>query len=266
MTKDGKTAIFTDSEQKALGFVDISTASNPQGITTLPLEGEPTSVALKGDYALVVINTSEDFVNTSGKVIVVDISDVENPVAVHEIDLGGQPDAISVSSDLTYAVVAIENERDEDLGDGRPPQMPAGFVVIIDISNEDPTAWRTSEVDVTGLDGVLFPEDPEPEYVAINENNIAVVTLQENNAVILIDITDGSVIGSFSTGSVTLENVDLTEEQMILQVETQADRPREADGVVSSWPIFHLQVIWILYHILTNLTYVCRPGSRAIIL
>ena len=48
--------------------------------------------------------------------------------------------------------------------------------------------WKTFVVQMTGLDGVKFPEDPEPEFVAINENNVAVVTLQENNDIVLIGL------------------------------------------------------------------------------
>jgi DNA-binding beta-propeller fold protein YncE len=46
-------------------------------------------------------------------------------------DLGGQPDSVAVAPDGSFVAVAIENERDEDLGDGRVPQMPAGFVAIV---------------------------------------------------------------------------------------------------------------------------------------
>jgi hypothetical protein len=31
---------------------------------------------------------------------------------------------------------------------------------------------------------MLYPTDPEPEYVSINDNNVAVVTLQENNHIV----------------------------------------------------------------------------------
>lgn len=64
--------------------------------------------------------------------------------------------------------------------------MPAGYIVVVDTA-DDINDWSTSIVHVTGLDGILFPEDPEPEFVSINEDNIAVVTLQENNGIVLID-------------------------------------------------------------------------------
>ena len=48
---------------------------------------------------------------------------------------------MDVSKDEQYIVIAIENERDEDLGDGVLPQMPPGFVVIIDTPSSDPADW-----------------------------------------------------------------------------------------------------------------------------
>jgi hypothetical protein len=67
--------------------------------------------------------------------------------------------------------------------------MPAGFVVVIQtFGTTDLSAWESHIVDVTGLVGVDIPQDPEPEFVSINENNMAVVTLQENNALVLIDL------------------------------------------------------------------------------
>ena len=231
---DATKLIYTDSPAEALGFVDIGDPANPVAGGTLPLGGEPTSVAVSGNYALVGINTSADFINTSGELLVVDVA-TEMPVVT--IALAGQPDSVAVSPDGNYAAVIIENERDEDLGDGEPPQLPAGTLEILDISG-DPMTWATTAVDLTGFGG-LFDTDPEPEYVDINEDNVAVVTLQENNHIFLVDVTDGSIVNDFSAGTVDLVNIDATEgegdadKNRIDQTEQLADIPREPDGV--SW-------------------------------
>ncbi len=120
VSSDGQTLIYTDSEQKNIGFVDISYLEHPMPDGTVALEGEPTSVAVLGDFALVAINTSADYVNTSGQLVAVDIV---TKTIVKTWELGGQPDAVAVSPDGSYVAVAIENERDEDLGDGEPPQV-----------------------------------------------------------------------------------------------------------------------------------------------
>jgi len=228
-SRDGKTLIYTDSPLGALGFVDITDPANPTGLGTVLLGGEPTSVGVTRDFALVVINTSEDFVDVSGVVKVFRISTLQE---VASYDLPGQPDSIAISPDGTRAAIAIENERDEDLGDGGIPQLPPGTVVVMDISKNDPTQWTTTEVDITGLKGIKVPEDPEPEYISINKKNIAVVTLQENNGIVLIDTNTGKVKKSFSAGLVDLTQIDATEDGVINQVESLQDVPREPDGVV----------------------------------
>lgn len=227
---DGMTLIYSDSPMEQVGFVDITDTSAPVGGGTFALSGEPTSVAVHGSYALVAVNTSTDYVDVSGELAIIDI---DSKALVHIIELDGQPDSIAVSPDGAFAAIIIENERNEDLGNGVLPQAPAGTLNIIDLDGQ-PTDWVKRTVDMTGI-ADLFPTDPEPEFVDINAENIAVVTLQENNHIVLVDLTDGSIVNHFSAGSVNLTQVDATEENpaVISQGESINDVPREPDGV--SW-------------------------------
>jgi hypothetical protein len=185
-------------------------------------------VAVCGDYAIVVVNTSEDFVNSSGIWHAIRIAD---QTVVRTESLPGQPDSIAVSPDCQRAAIAIENERDEDINDGAIPQLPPGSLTTINLSSMDPSAWTQASVDLTGLDGVLYPDDPEPEYVSINADNIAVVTLQENNGIVLVDLLTNEIIASYSAGSVDLDMIDTIEDGIIYQNSSLADVPREPDGV-----------------------------------
>lgn len=225
-TKNGKTLVYTDAELEALGFVDISDAKNPMPLGTLELEGEPTSVKVLGKYALVCINTSEDFVNTSGELVVVNI---KKQKLVASIALGGQPDAIAISPDQKYAAIAIENERDEDLGDGAPPQPPAGFLAIVDLVGK-PKNWNVRNVNLEGV-ADKFPEDPEPEFVDINDRNLAVVTLQENNHIVFVNLRNGKIVNDFSAGTVDLAQIDTNENDLIELNSSLEGLPREADAV-----------------------------------
>lgn len=230
VSEDGQTLIYTDSPQGVIGFVDIRTPDAPSVLGTLALGGEPTSVAVRGDYALVGVNTSASFTSPSGQLAVVDIA---SRSLVTSIDLGGQPDSVAVSPDKAYAAIAIENERDEDLDDGRidlSPQAPAGYLVVADISDADPSNWTTQNVDMTGLASVAAT-DPEPEYVDINGDNVAVVTLQENNHIVLVDLATAAVTDHFSAGDVSLDQVDIAEEDIIDQTGALANVAREPDGV-----------------------------------
>ncbi|GIF71008.1 esterase-like activity of phytase family protein [Asanoa siamensis] len=225
VSADGKTVISTDSPGKRLGFTDISDPAKPKPLGTFALPGEPTSVAVHQNYVLAVVNTSEDFVNTSGVLVVIDLNTRKE---VRTIALGGQPDSVSVAPSGKFAAIAIENERDEDLNDGQLPQKPAGFLQIVDLK-KNPTNWTLNRVDLKGLAKVA-PSDPEPEYVSINSRDEAVVTLQENNHIAIVDLAKKKVVKDFSAGQVKLSGVDTEEDGTIAQDDSVTVK-REPDGV-----------------------------------
>ena len=229
VSTNGKTLVYTDSAQGLLGFVNIDNPRRPKADGTVDVGGEPTSVAVAAQYALVAVNTSEDFVNTSGYLRVVDMKSRQ---VITDIDLGGQPDAVAVSPDERYAAIAIENERDEDFEptEGRPPQDPPGFVVIVDLI-DSPDKWTTRKVELVGVPD-KFPEDPEPEYVDINEFNLAAVTMQENNHIALVNLSSAKVINDFPGGEVDLDQVDILENDLIELKDGLPAVPREPDGLV----------------------------------
>ena len=236
-TRDGKTLVYTDSPGGQIGFVDITNPANPTQTGVLAMGGEPTSVDVLGNrYALVAVNTSTDFVNTSGKLVVVDITTSPRTI-VRSIDLGGQPDSVKISPDGKYVAIVIENERDEEVEvdgvEGGLPQLPAGYLTIVDIANNmNPANWmrRKPDVVLTGL-AKYGSNDPEPEFVDVNENNEAVVTLQENNHVVIVNLVTRAVIDHFNAGAVTLNGIDKTEDGIISLTETLTDVSREPDAV-----------------------------------
>ena len=220
--------------------------AKPAGL--VDVGGEPTSVAVAKGFALAVVNTSADFVDTSGELKVVDIA---TRSIVRTIELGGQPDAIAVNRTGRYAAIAIENERNEDLcvggtldgmevsddecedGGGLlgvPGQAPAGFLVLLDTTDPRPDRWTTSTVSLTGL-ASKFPGDPEPEFVDINSRDVAAVTLQENNHVVLVNVRTGRIVRHFPLGEVDLDQIDTEEEDLITFSSALDDVPREPDAV-----------------------------------
>lgn len=228
---DGNTLIYSDAGNDRIGFVDITDPSQPQPGGTLALSASPTSVGVAGSYALVAVDTSTSFVNPTGELAVVDIA---SRTIVRTLPLGGQPDSVAVSPDGRYAAVVIENQRDEELGTGEPPQLPGGFLVIVDLVG-DPSTWTTRDVSLVGV-ADLYPDDPEPEYVDINAANIAVVTLQENNHIALVSLASGQVILDFPAGTVDLTDVDDEENDLIELSSTIDDVPREPDAVTWTSP------------------------------
>ncbi|MEM9893577.1 MAG: esterase-like activity of phytase family protein [Actinomycetota bacterium] len=227
---DGKTLIYSDSPAGRIGFVDISDPSDPKpdGFVPLPADHEPTAVAVWGAYVLVGVNTSADFVNPSGYLLVLSLADRSQ---LATIDLGGQPDSIGVNDDSVYGAVVVENERDEDLADGDIPQLPAGYLVAVTMEG-DPADWTTEIADLTGLADVA-PTDPEPEYVDVNSRGVAVVTLQENNHLAVVNLRTANVLRHFSAGTTDLTGIDTVEEEpAVIDPTGSLDAvPREPDAV-----------------------------------
>lgn len=224
-TADGMTLVYTDSPAEVVGFIDITDPANPQAAGIIELDGEPTAVAVAGMTAFVGENTSESFTEPSG---VLHAIDVDSREVLATCDLGGQPDSVAVSPDGSFVAVAIENERDEDLGDGRVGQMPGGFLSITQTDGASLDCSTTMVVDLAGLADV-GAGDPEPEFVAINGEGEIVVTLQENNHMVVVS-AEGEILRHFSAGAVTLEGVDTEEEGALIFSET-ITVVREPDSV-----------------------------------
>ncbi len=245
ISEDGKTMVYTDAAGKRIGFLDVSDPGSPKGLGTVSLatlgnaDDEPTSVAVVGEYVLVVISeTGKDYENPKGRVDVIKLSDHKK---VGSYDLGGQPDSIAISPDGKRAAIAIENERDEDKGDGGLPQQPTGFVQTIKLEGDPASDWKPEPVRFHNEDGTPLPkvaeagldtpEDLEPEYVSINGRNQLAVTLQENNGVAIIDLNTNEITSVFSTGSVDLENVDAKKDKLIKPTDSLKSVPREPDAI-----------------------------------
>jgi hypothetical protein len=237
VTADHNTFIYTDAAGGGLGFVDITDPANPQpaGYLSLGSGNSPTSVYATADHLLAVVDSTTDFDNPTGAVRIYDINDPGTPdtwVPERVIDLGGQPDSIDITSDGTIAAIAIENQRDEDFNDGDLPQLPAGDLVLLDLSDATPANWTLDRVDVTGLAGMDTPEDPEPEYVSISpDDSLVALTLQENNGVVIVELATGLIRNSFSAGTATVTGIDTVEDGNIDLTGTITDVPREPDAI-----------------------------------
>lgn len=244
-SEDGRILVYTDSPNRSLGFVNIARPSKPRPLGALPLEGEPTSVAVVGQWALVAVNTSESFTNPSGHLAVFPLETCAGNIGACQPDriipLAGQPDSVAVSPDRRYAAIVVENERDEDVEvdgvEGGLPQLPGGTLHVLALDGL-PENWTLSTVGLTGL-SAFAPEDPEPEYVSINRFNVAAVTLQENNHIALVDLPTAQVIHHFPAGTVNLENVDTEDDGLLDPVGSLSDVPREPDAVawLGNWMV-----------------------------
>jgi hypothetical protein len=226
-TGDGMTLVYTDSPGQRIGLVDITDPKTPKAAGVVALGGEPTSVVVIGGKALVGVVTSESYTKPSGHLAIVDLA---SKAVETTCDLGGQPDSVALSPDKTFLAIAIENERDEEVNEGALPQLPAGNLTVFALNGAALDCASKKVVDLTGIAAVA-PEDPEPEYVDINGDNLAVVTMQENNHIALVDLTTGKVTANFSAGSVSLDGVDTKKDKVIALTGKVENAPREPDTV-----------------------------------
>ncbi len=226
VTEDGLTAIYSDSPLGAIGLIDLTDARAPKPLGNIAMDGEPTTTVIIGGKAFVGVNTSKSFTEPSGALRTVDIA---GKTVTDSCDLGGQPDSVARAPDGSFIAVAIENERDEDVNDGDLPQMPAGFVVKLPVKDGAVDCAAKQVIAMTGLAEVAG-DDPEPEFLDINDAGEIVVTLQENNHIVVIG-ADGAVASHFSAGAVDLDKVDAKTNGVIDRSGEQKGRVREPDAV-----------------------------------
>ena len=226
-TEDGNMLVYTSSPLKAIGLIDITDVKAPKPLGSVMLDGEPTSVAVLSAKALTAVNTSESKARPSGKLETVDLASKKIEASC---DLGGQPDSIAISPDRSFAAIAIENERDEDVNDGVMPQMPAGDLVIVPLRDGAVDCTGIKHVALTGIAAVAA-DDPEPEFVAINSKGEVALTLQENNEIVIIDGRTGTVTSHFSAGKADLEGIDATTDGKLDFAGKQEGVLREPDAV-----------------------------------
>lgn len=198
--------------------VDVLDLSNP----TLPtLVGSLTALGLapglanvnsvavfNGVVALAVEATTK---TDNGAVVWVRARDL----AVLGSDIvGALPDMVTFTPDGSHLLVANEGEPNSY---GQPDSVdPVGSVSIIAVSGASPSATATTllrTVSTAGFDsfngqiaalrssgvrifgpGASVAQDLEPEYIAVSaDSRTAYVTLQENNAVAVVDIASKTV-------------------------------------------------------------------------
>jgi hypothetical protein len=186
-----------------LDIVDFANPAAPVLLSSIPVTtyGNINSVAVhNGVVALAIENVAPQ---QNGYVVFLDA----NGVFLSQVDAGAMPDMITFSHDFTKVLVANEGEPRTDYS-----LDPEGSITIIDLTpgaanltnanatqvlftefNGQEAAMRAQGIRIFGP-GSTAAQDFEPEYIALNEDDTkAYVSLQENNAMAVIDIATGTV-------------------------------------------------------------------------
>lgn len=250
-TPNGLTLLYTSADAGALGLVDITDPARPVLLPRVDVRlggvGEPTSVAISPDgrYAVIALRLDDDVANPRRGFL--RVYDVRNPRAVKhvkDLSVGIGPDSLALagSGKTLRAVIAIEDEETDAKGDATLGGQRPGRIDVVglqDLYGGPSSGLQSIElVDaLQALPGALYPADPQPEFVSLSPNGRnAAVTLQENNAVALIDLSDprrARLLRVLSAGTVTRTgNADLQRDKEIVFQDSFTGR-REPDAV--SW-------------------------------
>jgi hypothetical protein len=107
--------------------------------------------------------------------------------------------------------------------------MPAGYLVKLPMRDGMADCAAMQKIEVTGL-AEIGGEDPEPEFVDINTAGEIVLTLQENNHLVVVG-ADGKILNHFSAGSVDLADIDTKTDGRLNFTGKKDAVKREPDGV-----------------------------------
>jgi hypothetical protein len=179
-------------------ILDISNPITPTLVTTVTIgEGGANSVAVSDGYVAVAVANSDTqadgFVN---------FYDLDGTFVV-SVTAGALPDMITYTPDGQSILVANEGEPNADYDND-----PEGSITIVDVSGGVPNLTQADVTQISFTDfnqggpktlpedvrifgpGATVAQDLEPEYIAVSaDSSQAWVSLQENNAMALLDLT-----------------------------------------------------------------------------
>lgn len=204
-TWDGRTLAVSGAEADEVAVVDISDVLNPAGRCTVDTSayGEPTSVALHPWIGAGLIVAKDD--PNPGTLIAFRLSNCD---VLWTMETGIGPDSVIIDRFGRYAAIAIEDEETEYESpyECLPENVRPGSVQLVRLNlsllGVGQASMRTVPIDLSGVAGVNCPGDPQPEGMAFSGNFLYVV-LQENNAIINVDVQRGRVTSARALGTTT---------------------------------------------------------------
>lgn len=163
----------------------------------------------------------------------------DTAVALNTVTVGALPDMLIFSPDGSKVVVADEGEPNDDYSID-----PVGSISVIDLSGGVASAtvatagfsaFNGTEAAIEAQGGRIFgpgasvAEDLEPEYIAISpDGTTAWVTLQENNAIAVMDLSTATVTAVRGLGY---------KDHSLPGNEMDASDRDGIDGNLRSWPV-----------------------------
>lgn len=192
----------------SIDVLDLADPTRPEKLTTILVadrdsasftSGGANSVAVKNGVLAVAVEA--DVKQDKGRIY---FYNTETLAFVNGVEVGALPDMVTFTPDGSKVLSANEGEPSDDYATD-----PEGSISIIDLAagvanatvssagfaafNADAAALRADGVRLFGP-GASVAQDIEPEYITVSADAAtAYVTLQENNALAIVDIATATV-------------------------------------------------------------------------
>ncbi|MFK8012457.1 MAG: choice-of-anchor I family protein [Marinicellaceae bacterium] len=179
----------------SFSIVDLANPLNPLSVATIDISTIGSSItSITVNNGLVAASIPADVITDNGAVAFFDI----NGTLQNQVIVGALPDMLTFNHQGNVILVANEGEPNEGID-------PDGSISIINLDNGlenitvetiDFTEFNSQQPRFSELpkEVIIFPnrsvsQDLEPEFISIlKDDSKAYVTLQENNAVAVIDL------------------------------------------------------------------------------
>ena len=168
--------------------------------------GDMTSVAISPDSTTLAAALQAQGSNDAGRVALFTCEEDGSLTLEALVETGAQPDMVTFAGD---SVVLTADEGEPREGYGEDIADPKGSVTVVDVEAQESTVVDfsafDSQRDQLAEDGIVLKKgsapsvDLEPEYIAVSGGK-AYVTLQENNAIAVLDIESQAFEGVYSAG------------------------------------------------------------------
>ena len=169
--------------------------------------GDMTSVAVSPDGSLIATALQDADYDEEGRIALFS-SDSDGSIELLKVyEAGIQPDMVTFSPDGRYVLTADEGEPREGYGE----DDPEGSVTVVSLEDDivsvigfeafdNPLARKAlADKGIIMQKGTVPSEDFEPEYIAVG-NNKAYITLQEANAVAVLNLDSMLFTGVYTVG------------------------------------------------------------------
>ena len=168
--------------------------------------GDMTSVAISPDSTTLAAALQAQGSNDAGRVALFTCEEDGSLTLEALVETGAQPDMVTFAGD---GVVLTADEGEPREGYGENIADPKGSVTVVDVEAQESTVVDfsafDSQRDQLAEAGIVLKKgsapsvDLEPEYIAVSDGK-AYVTLQENNAIAVLDIESQAFEGVYSAG------------------------------------------------------------------